>query len=88
MQASWTPLQPTESLLLADVAAEYARAGHAFTAAMDLVMDQRNTELIEKGEDLLRVRLANERTDPQRQLDDRPLRQLAAGSAPVLSSSA
>jgi hypothetical protein len=54
-------LQPNASLLLADVAAEYARAGSAFTAAMDLVMDQRDTELIEKGEALLKVRLANER---------------------------
>ena len=54
-------MQPTESLLLADVAAEYARAGYAFTTAMDLVMDQRNAALIAKGEDLLRVRLANER---------------------------
>lgn len=54
-------LQSNGSLLLADVAAEYARAGSAFTAAMDLVMDQRDTELIEKGEALLKVRLANER---------------------------
>jgi hypothetical protein len=54
-------LQPTESLLLADVAAEYSRAGYAFTAAMDLVKDLRNAALIEKGEGLLKVRLANER---------------------------
>ena len=53
--------QPGDSLLLADVAAEYARAGYAFTAAMDRVMDDRNTRLIEKGEALLRTRLANER---------------------------
>lgn len=54
-------VQPSESLLLADVAAEYSRAGYAFTAAMDLVMDQRIMALIGKGEDLLKVRLANER---------------------------
>jgi len=54
-------LQPNESLLLADVSSEYARAGYAFTAAMDRVMDDRNTRLIEKGEALLRTRLANER---------------------------
>jgi hypothetical protein len=54
-------MERTESLLLADVAAEYARAGYAFTAAMDVVMDQRNAALIEKGEALLKVRLENER---------------------------
>ena len=54
-------VDPSESLLLADVAATYSRAGHAFIAAMDLVMDQRNTELIERGEALLRLRLENER---------------------------
>jgi hypothetical protein len=54
-------VQPTESLLLADVAAEYSRAGHAFTAAMNLVMDRRDAELIAKGEALLKVRLDNER---------------------------
>ena len=54
--------EPTDSLLLADVAAEYARAGRAFTAALDVAMDQRNSELIERGEALLRVRLENERT--------------------------
>ncbi len=54
-------LQPTDSLLLADVAAEYSRAGYAFTAAMDLVMDLGHAALIAKGEDLLKVRLANER---------------------------
>jgi len=53
---------PTNSLLLGDVAAEYARAGRAFTAAMDVAMDQRNSELIERGEALLRLRLENERT--------------------------
>lgn len=53
--------QPAESLMLADVAAAYSRAGYAFTAAMDLVMDQRNMALVEKGEALLRVRLDNER---------------------------
>ena len=53
---------PTDSLLLGDVAAEYARAGRAFTAAMDVAMDQRNSELIERGEALLRLRLENERT--------------------------
>lgn len=52
---------PSESLLLADVAAAYSRAGHAFITAMDLVMDQRNAELVERGEALLRLRLDNER---------------------------
>jgi uncharacterized protein (DUF885 family) len=61
VQTAVDAVQPTESLLLADVAAEYARAGRAFTTAMNLVMDQRNTELIEQGEALLRVRLGNER---------------------------
>lgn len=61
VQERLAALQPTGSLLLADVAAEYARAGHAFTAAMDLAMDQRDAELIEKGEALLAVRLHNER---------------------------
>ena len=54
--------EPSDSLLLADVAAEYARAGRAFTAAMDVAMDQRAGELIERGEALLRLRLENERT--------------------------
>jgi hypothetical protein len=53
---------PTDSLLLADVAAEYARAGRAFTAAMDVAMDRRDGELVERGEALLRLRLENERT--------------------------
>lgn len=53
--------QPPASLQLADVAAAYSRAGHAFIAAMDLVMDQRDTDLIERGEELLRLRLENER---------------------------
>jgi len=61
LRARLEELRPSESLLLADVAAEYARAGYAFTAAMDRVMDDRNTELIEKGEALLRKRLENER---------------------------
>ena len=61
VQARLDALEPTDSLLLADVSAEYARAGYAFTAAMDLVMDQRNATLIEKGEALLRKRLENER---------------------------
>lgn len=54
--------EPTDSLLLADVAAEYVRAGRAFTTAMDVAMDQRNSDLIARGEELLRLRLANERT--------------------------
>ena len=61
VQEKLDAVQPTESLLLADVAAEYAQAGYAFTAAMDLVMDERNVALVAKGEELLRVRLANER---------------------------
>ena len=61
VRARLDAVQPSESLLLTDVAAEYARAGYAFTAAMDLVMDRRDTELIEKGEALLKVRLDNER---------------------------
>lgn len=55
-------VQTSDSLLLADVAAEYQRAGRAFTAAMDLVMDRRDAVLIEQGEELLRLRLQNERT--------------------------
>lgn len=55
-------VQTSDSLLLADVAAEYQRAGRAFTAAMDLVMDRRDAALIEQGEELLRLRLQNERT--------------------------
>jgi hypothetical protein len=54
--------EPSDSLLLADVAAEYARAGRAFTAAMNVAMDQRESALIQRGEALLRLRLENERT--------------------------
>lgn len=53
---------PSDSLLLADVAAEYARAGRAFTAALEAAMDRRDSDLIEQGEALLRLRLENERT--------------------------
>lgn len=59
--AKVSAIAPSDSLLLADVAAEYARAGYAFTAAMDLVMDQRDVALIARGEALLKVRLDNER---------------------------
>ena len=52
----------SDSLRLADVAAEYAAAGRAFSAALDVAMDRRDARLIERGEALLRQRLENERT--------------------------
>ena len=54
-------LPTSESLLLADVAAEYAAAGRAFTAAMDVAMDLSDAALVERGEGLLKLRLENER---------------------------
>ena len=53
--------QMGESLVLADVIADYQRASRAFSTAMDLVMDTVNREFIERGEDILRARMANER---------------------------
>ena len=53
--------QMGESLVLADVIADYQRASRAFSTAMDLVMDTVNHEFIERGEDILRARMANER---------------------------
>ena len=54
--------RPHDSLYLADVAADYSQAGRAFTAALDAVMDRGDTARIERGEELLRLRMANERT--------------------------
>lgn len=50
-----------ESLVLSDVIADYQRASRAFSTAMDLVMDTVNRDFIERGEGILRMRLANER---------------------------
>ena len=86
VQEKLDALQPTDSLLLADVAAEYARAGYAFTAAMDLVMDQRNAALIEKGEELLQRAAGQRAADPQRQFDDRPFGELAEPRCRAVSS--
>ena len=52
---------PTDSLLLADVASEYSRASLAFSEALDAAMDQGHAGLQARGEDLLQLRLANER---------------------------
>ena len=69
-------LQPTDSLLLADVAAEYSRAGYAFTAAMDLVMDLRQRRPDREGRGAAEGAAGQRAPDPQRQLDDRPLGEL------------
>ena len=53
--------QMGESLVLADVIADYQRASRAFSAAMDLVMDAVDREFIERGESLLQMRMDNER---------------------------
>ncbi len=50
-----------DSLVLSDVIADYQRASRAFSTAMDLVMDTVNRDFIERGEDLLRTRMDNER---------------------------
>jgi flagellar hook-basal body complex protein FliE len=50
-----------ESLVLSDVITDYQRASRAFSTAMDLVMDTVNRDFIGRGEDILRMRLANER---------------------------
>ena len=49
------------SLVLSDVIADYQRASRAFSTAMDLVMDTVNRDFTARGEDILRIRLANER---------------------------
>ena len=49
------------SLVLSDVIADYESASRAFSTAMDLVMDTVNREFIERGEELLRQRVTNER---------------------------
>ena len=54
-------VMPSDSLLLADVAAEYSRASLAFSEALDAAMDQGQVALQARGEDLLTLRLANER---------------------------
>ncbi len=50
-----------DSLVLSDVIADYQRASRAFSTAMDLVMDTVNRDFIERGEDILRMRMDNER---------------------------
>lgn len=50
-----------ESLVLSDVIADYQRASRAFSTAMDLVMDTVNRDFIQRGEDILRMRMTNER---------------------------
>ena len=50
-----------ESLVLSDVIADYQRASRAFSTAMDLVMDTVNRDFTARGEDILRMRMANER---------------------------
>jgi flagellar hook-basal body complex protein FliE len=53
--------QMGESLVLSDVIDDYQRASRAFSTAMDLVMDTVNRDFIERGEDILRMRMDNER---------------------------
>lgn len=50
-----------DSLVLSDVIDDYQRASRAFSTAMDLVMDSMNSEFITRGEDILRMRMDNER---------------------------
>lgn len=50
-----------ESLVLSDVIADYQRASRAFSTAMDYVMDTVNRDFIARGEDILRMRMANEK---------------------------
>ena len=50
-----------QSLVLSDVIADYQRASRAFSTAMDLVMDTVDRAFTERGEDILRMRLTNER---------------------------
>lgn len=50
-----------ESLVLSDVIGDYQRASRAFSTAMDLVMDTVNREFTARGEDILRMRMDNER---------------------------
>lgn len=54
-------IQASESLLLADVAAEYSRASNAFSDALDAAMDHGHSEFQNRGEEILKLRLANER---------------------------
>ncbi|HAN72422.1 MAG TPA: hypothetical protein DCQ36_12670 [Actinobacteria bacterium] len=53
--------QMGDSLVLSDVIDDYQRASRAFSTAMDLVMDTVNRDFIERGEDILRMRMDNER---------------------------
>lgn len=50
-----------DSLVLSDVIADYQRASRAFSTAMDLVMDTVNRDFIERGENILRMRMDNEK---------------------------
>ena len=53
--------QMRDSLILSDVIDDYQRASRAFSTAMDLVMDTTDHRFIERGEDLLRMRMDHER---------------------------
>ena len=59
--AAASAAQPGESLVLSDVIADYQRASSAFADAMDLVMDGGDSAVIQRGEDILRMRMDNER---------------------------
>ena len=50
-----------DSLVLTDVIRDYENASRAFSTAMDLVMDTVNREFIARGEEILKVRVTNER---------------------------
>jgi hypothetical protein len=56
VRAALDAVQPTASLVLSDVAAEYSRASNAFSTALEAVMDRRDLPLVERGEALLRQR--------------------------------
>ncbi|MBI1350322.1 MAG: hypothetical protein GC156_04310 [Actinomycetales bacterium] len=47
-------------LTLEAVVAEYTRASEAFATALEAAMDAGATDLVERGEELLRKRIANE----------------------------
>lgn len=53
--------QMGDSLVLSDVIDDYQRASRAFSTAMDLVMDRVDRDFIQRGEDILRMRMDNER---------------------------
>ena len=53
--------QMGDSLVLTDVIRDYENASRAFSTAMDLVMDTVDREFIARGEEILKVRVTNER---------------------------